>query len=305
MDRRLLFPLLVLSIVLCARAQANPVAAGDSSLSATADAALQNDHGKLYLATRSRSYRLAQYAYGGRVGTVVVDGEVSRRLRVSDDIGAESQPSCKIALAIHPIESGGRFGAVTASRELPGDEIRLDSPAGVAVIAYGCCAENSSETELSLENLKTLYVSSGGLKLSTYTILGKPARGRVIALYLAMTPSDDAVLGPDPSAIGLITVAGEGDVLQRIQIHLHAGKPREAALDWSFEHGWLSAAGALEEHTVIDPAKPSKSVFEWRIDDNKMIAIPLINDRLDVATAKLPAGVTLEPLPSSSASTRK
>jgi len=221
---------------------------------------------------------------------------VRRRLHVSEDLGAESQPTGTVALTIHPITASGHFEAVTASRELPGDEIRLDSPAGVAVIAYGCCAENSSETELSLASLKTLYVSAGGIKLSTYTILGKPARGRVIALYLVMTPSDDEVLGKDPSTVGLITVAGEGEVLQRIIVHLRGDKPRDAAIDWSFDHGWETATGTLDEHTVVDPAKRSKPVFEWRIDEKRAITLPLVEDRLDVAAAKLPAGVTLEAL---------
>jgi len=38
--------------------------AADSTISATAEAALQQDGKKLYVATRSRSYQLAQYAYG-------------------------------------------------------------------------------------------------------------------------------------------------------------------------------------------------------------------------------------------------
>lgn len=91
---------------------------------------------------------------------------------------------------------------------------------------------------MSLDSLKTLYVLTSGIKLSTYTILGKPARGRVIALYLPMTPSDDEVLGSNPTSVGLITVAGEGEVLQRIRVHLRADHPRETAFDWSYEHGW-------------------------------------------------------------------
>lgn len=271
-------------------------AAGDTSISANASAVLQKQGQKQFVATSSRSYQLAQYAYGSREGTVIVDGEVNRHLRVSDDIGAETQPTGTVRLAIHPIQKDGTFGAVSASRELPGDEIRLDSPAGIAVIAYGCCAENSAESELSLESLKTLYVSAGGIRNSTYTILGKPARGRVIALYLGMTPLDDDVLGKDKTALGLLTIEGEGEVLQRIRVHLRSAKSREAALDWSTEHGWRNASGNLDEHVVIDPAKTTIPIFEWRFGDDKTIALALENDRFDVATAKLPDGITLEQL---------
>jgi hypothetical protein len=270
--------------------------ADDSSITANAGAALGKEGKQLYLTTKSHSYELAQYAYGSRESTVIVDGEVNRRLRVSDDIGAENQPTGTVRLAIRPIQKDGSFGAVTASRELPGDEIRLDSPAGVAVITYGCCAENSAEAELSLESLKTLYVSAEGIKHSTYTVLGKPALGRVIAIYLAMTPLDDEILGNDKTALGLLTVSGEGDVLERVRVHLRTAQSREAALDWSTEHGWRNASGGLDDHVVVDPSHPSTPIFEWRIADGKTIALPLVNDRLNVAGAKLPEGITLETL---------
>jgi len=121
--------------------------------------------------------------------------------------------------------------------------------------------------------------------------------GRVIAVYLAMTPEDEAVLGSDPSAVGMITLEGEGRVLQRIRVLLRGDKPREAALGWSTEIGWKTATGALDNHTVIDPAKPSRPVLVWKIGESQTIELPLIDDRLDLAVAKLPEGVTLKMLP--------
>ena len=47
---------------------------------------------------------------------------------------------------------------------------------------------------------------------------------------------------------------------------------------------------------MIDPVKPTKPVFEWRVGDHQTIALPLISDRLAAEAAQLPAGVTLEPL---------
>ena len=134
-------------IVLCAVFPVQRATAGDFSTNADAEARLQKDGSNLYLLTRSHSYQLAQYAYGNRIGTVVVGSDIRRRLRVSNDIGAESQPTGTVMLVIRPIEASGRFGAAVASRELPGDEVRLDSPAGVAVIAYGCCAINSGTSK--------------------------------------------------------------------------------------------------------------------------------------------------------------
>ncbi len=268
----------------------------NSTESGNAEATLQRDGKGLFLTTKSRSFDIAQFALKGETKTVLVEGEVAHRLAVTDDLGAKGDETGTVSVTIRPIAADGKFGAPVATRALPGDEIKLESPAGINVITYGCCQENSAEELLSLASLKTVYVRSGGAPLTTYTRLGKPALGRIIALYLAMTPADDAVLGTDASAVGMITLAGEGEVMQRIRVHLRAAKAREAALEWSIEAGWKTSAAALENHTVIDAAKPSRPVFQWRIADGEVIALPLVDDRLDLGAATLPRNVTLEPL---------
>jgi hypothetical protein len=226
----------------------------------------------------------------------MVEGDVAHRWLVNDGIGANGDQTGTVKLSIHPIDLNGHFDAPIATRELPGDEIKLESPAGIDVITYGCCQESSAETELSFASLKTLYVRSGGTNLVTYTRLGKPALGRLIALYLAMTPADDEVLGSDPSSVALITLEGEGQALQRIRVFLHADKPRETVLGWSTEMGWKSGSTILDRHTVIHPAKPSRPVLQWKIGERETIDLPLTDDRLNLAAAKLPKGIRLEPL---------
>jgi hypothetical protein len=115
MHRPVLLTIVAAGLMALVLSVPGPAPAADSMIRATAEAVLQPEGKKLYLATSSRSYQLAQYAYGRRVGTIVVDGEVRRRLRVSDDIGAETQPRGTVALAIHPITASGQFGALAAS----------------------------------------------------------------------------------------------------------------------------------------------------------------------------------------------
>jgi len=273
-----------------------PAYAGGASMSVqgTAEAKLEKDGNGLYLRASRHTFELAQYAHGQQTRTVLVEGEVSHRYLVTDDIGAVDQPNGTVKLTIRPIDLSGHFGSISATREIPGDEIKNESPEGINVIEEGCCAQNSAESMLSFDTLKTLYVRSGGMPLTTYTILGKPALGRLIAIYMSETPLDEEVLGKDFSVVALITVTGEGEVLQRIRVHYNRAEPRGEARDWSYEPGWKTASGKLDNHTVIDPAKPSKPVFEWNLGDGKAIEIPLVNDRLDIAAAKLPANVTLE-----------
>lgn len=292
-------PTSTLALALLLAGGALPAFAADASstgVSGNAEATLQRDGKALFLMTKSRSFDIAQFAVKTQTKTVLVEGEVAHRLRVTDDLGAKGDETGTVKLTIRPIEANGKFGAPVATRALPGDEIKLESPAGINVITYGCCQENSAEEMLSLASLRTLYVRSGGAPLTTYTQLGKPALGRIIAVYLAMTAADEAVLGNDPSAVGMITMAGEGEVRQRIRVHLRAAKAREAALEWSTELGWKTASDALDNHTVIDPTAPSRPVFQWKIGEKQAIAIPLVDDRLDLGAATLPPNVTLEPL---------
>ena len=286
-----------LSILLAAWAFtcAMPAHAADI-LSGTATASLNKDGKHLYLHAGSHNFELAQFEDHRATRTVVVEGAVEHKLLVNDDIGANGDQTGTVSLVIHPIVQG-EFGSPLASRTMPGDEIKLDSPEGITVITYGCCAESSARDELNLGTLKTMYVSSEGAPFTTYTILGKPARGRLIALYLTLTPVDDEVLGKDRSAVGLITLSGEGDTLQRIRVHLKEKAARDTAMNWSLEAGWQGTTGKLDNHTVIDPSKPAAPpIYEWKIDDTNAIALPLHNDRLDIAAAKLPPDVTLESL---------
>jgi hypothetical protein len=285
------------ALIAAAIAIAGPAEAADgntTSLSGTAGAALQKDGKGLYLHANSHSFELAQFLHGRATRTAVVEEQVAHRLQVNDDIGANGDQTGTVNLVVHPIDSQGRFGPPLASRNMPGDEIKLDSSAGVTVITYGCCAESSAENQLNLNTLKTMYVRSQGAPLTTYTILGKPARGRLIALYLTLTPEDDEVLGKDPSSVGAITLVGEEETFQKIRVHLKDKDARNTAMNWSLEAGWKTAAAQPDNHTVLDPARPTAPIYEWKIDDAHAIEIPLQNDRLNVAAAKLPPGVTLE-----------
>ena len=282
-------------ITVAALTCAFPAHAADS-MSGTAAASLHKAGKNLYLHAGSRSFELAQFEEHGATRTVVVEGAVAHKLLVNDDIGANGDQTGTVSLVIHPIAKG-QFATPLASRTMPGDEIKLNSPEGITVITYGCCAESTARDELNLGTLKTMYVSSEGAPFTTYTILGKPALGRLIALYLTLTPEDDAVLGKAASAVGMITLSGEGDTLERIRVHLKDKDARNTAMNWSLEAGWKGTSDKLDNHTVIDPSKSAPPpVFEWKIDDANVIAIPLHNDRLDIAAAKLPPGVTLESL---------
>jgi len=244
---------------------------GAKSVSGSADATLQREGKALFLVTRSRTFEIAQFGVKTEIRTVLVEGEVAHRVQVTDDLAANRTETGSVKLSVRPILADGSFGAPTATRDIRGDTIKLESPAGINIVTHGCCMEDGAEELLSLASLETLYVRSSSAPITTYTILGKPARGRRIAVYRPLTAADRAVLGNDPTAAAMITLEGEDEVLQRIMVHLRGAKPRETALDWGSELGWKADNDKLETHTVIDPTKPSRPWFRWKMDDRHLL----------------------------------
>jgi hypothetical protein len=275
---------------------ARPASVGDgTTLSGQSEARLDKGGADLYLATRSRAYELTQFAYRGAVRTVVVETEVRHRHRVSEDLAENGDEMGTILLTVHPVSGSGHFDTPLARREIPGDEVKIEGSAGIKVVLWGCCAESDAETQLSLATLKTLYVRSSSMPLLTYTRLGKPsAVGRIVAVYSVITPLDKEVLGGDPSVVALITWASDDGALQRILVRLRGGNPREAAMSWSSTPGWKVGNRPLDNHLVLDPAKPSTPLLVWQIDDARAIEIPMVGDRFDCAAAKLPQDISLQ-----------
>jgi hypothetical protein len=290
--RKLIFVLMALIALL-----PKPVAAANMSVTGDAEAKIETDGKARYMVTRSRTFDLTQTAYLENVRTVVVEAEIVHRRRLSEDLANNGDETGTVTLTVYPINSSGEFDPPLATRKLPGDAIDIEGSGGIKVTSYGCCVESNTETQLSLNTLKTKFVKSSSVPLLTYTRLGKPsAVSRTASVYLAMTPADQDVLGSDTSSVAMITWASDEQPLQRVVVHLKNGKPREAVLEWESTIGWKTGRGPLESHTVFDPAKPTKPVFVWKIGEGKAIELPLVGDRFDLATAKTPKGVTLEQL---------
>ena len=289
-------PVLLLSFVVLPAIASAESPPGDATVSGSADAKIETSGDKSYMVTRSRTFELTQFADHGTTATALVEAEIRRRVRISEDLGTNGDETGTVSLTIHPLGASGRLESSRASRSLPGDEIRVEGSGGIKVTTWGCCVESNAETQLKTGTLKTLYVRSSDVPLLTCTRLGKPAIGRIAAIYKVPTAADRTVLSDDRSAVGMITWAGDDAPIQRIVVHLKADKPVEAALEWTVETGWKGAGSALDNHIVIDPARPSKPVFVWRIGKGRAIELPLVGDRFDLSAAKLPANVTLRDL---------
>jgi hypothetical protein len=287
-----------LMILALGAARAVVASAGGTTVSGDSEARFETHGGVRYMVTRSRTFELTQFAYkGDTVRTAVVEAEITHRHRLSEDLADNGDETGTVTLTVHPVSPSGHFDPPLATRKLAGDEIDIEGSGGVKVTTWGCCAESSAETQLSLNTLKTRWVRSSAVPLLTYTRLGKPAVARVASVYAVLTPLDDELLGKDKSSVAMITWSDDDQPLQRILIRLKADKPREAAMEWTATVGWRVGSAPLDNHTVFDPAKPTKPVFVWQIADGKAIELPLAGDRFDLAAARVPPGVSLKELP--------
>ncbi|HVN64799.1 MAG TPA: hypothetical protein VMT58_09195, partial [Candidatus Binataceae bacterium] len=82
--------------ILAIAANVAPVEAGGGAstvVQGTAEAKLEKDGNGLFLRASRHSFELAQYAHGEQTRTVLVEGDVSHRYQVTDDIGAVDQPN--------------------------------------------------------------------------------------------------------------------------------------------------------------------------------------------------------------------
>ena len=98
-----------------------------AQISGAAEASLEKDSKGLFLKAASHSFQLAEFAAKGKARTVLVEGEIFQRLQVTDDLGAKGDETGRVKLTIRPIESSGEFGAILATREVPGDDVKLDA----------------------------------------------------------------------------------------------------------------------------------------------------------------------------------
>src|SRR5215472_8818313 len=203
---------------------------GETTVSGPADAKIETEGNAHFMVTRSHTFELTQFADKGSIVTALVEAEIRHRKHISEDIGTNGDETGTVTLTVHPVSSSGDFGKPLASRTLTGDEVEVEGSGGIKVTTWGCCVESNAETQVHTGSLKTMFIRSSDAPLVTCTRLGKPAVGRIAAVYKATTAADGDVLGADHDVVGLITWAGENAPIQRIKVRLKAAKPIDAVL---------------------------------------------------------------------------
>jgi hypothetical protein len=187
----------------------------------------------------------------------------------------------------------------------PGDmgEIEHDQPLFI-VRQPGCCGARNSFATFALDNGRRLFTATGERASECWATLEIPnSHGvyRYIALHAAYSATDDT-FGSRKETVGLLTYAAPDRPLARYRllakdqagvdvfmgeatVRLVAdGKPEEtdSLTLWSADHR-------------ADPAAIGGYSIKVNLSPGNTVIIPVKADKLDLAHASLPAGLTIEP----------
>jgi len=235
----------------------------------------------------------------GEMKRFLVETEIDRSWRESDDEEIDVQSSILRIKAL-PLTTQG-LGAATMTMETRADEVAVSGPYVVAT-QWGCCAEQSSHEVFSLYSGKRLFSATGEGEFGQWLTMGKKGPTydqRMVAAHLAFTARDDTELGADKSVVGVITYATEAEPLQRVAFHAPGGRDGDLPTQWSPKLTWLTPREPDGvDHAFFEQVGAAKDIYtgitlRLQLDEETVIDIPLVADRLDPGHATLPDGYSL------------
>jgi hypothetical protein len=126
---------------------------------------------------------------------------------------------------------------------------------------------------------------------------------RIAVAHVAPTEADESLFGKVEHAGAILSYVSPTEPLQRIMVMLPPDADSEVTLNWSGELLWVSKEYPDgTSHIYVERSDKPENVFtaatlRFKLDDANSIDIPLEQDRLNIAAAKLPKGYTLKELP--------
>ncbi len=225
--------------------------------------------------------------------------EKTKSLRESDQLDAANDPG-QVKVTVYPLTEKGK-GAPRITIDSVGDDVAVDS-SYLTLTRYGCCVEGTTKAVYSLESGKYLFNTTGD-QWATLGAKGGFAMTRIAVAHVAPTAMDDVLFKGEKRGAAIISYASPTAPLQRVMLLVPPGADASAALDWSADLAWVSADYPDgTNHIYVDRTAPADQVFSgmilrFHLSDENDVDIPLSNDRLDIAAAKLPDGFSLKEMP--------
>lgn len=225
--------------------------------------------------------------------------EKTSALTEADHEDPDYQPS-QFKITIFPLTDKGQ-GPAQYTIAAVGEEAKADA-SYLTITRPGCCVEYTTKAIYSLETGKYLFNTTND-QWATLGAKGGFAMTRIAVANVTPTEVDDALFGKVQHAGALISYASPTAPLQRIMVILPPDADNDVTLNWSGDLLWVSSDYPDgTNHIYVDRSDKPENVFtgaalRLELDDANSIDIPLQQDRLNIAAAKLPKGFTLLDVP--------
>ena len=190
----------------------------------------------------------------------------------------------------------------------PGDMGEIEGGQPLFIVRQpGCCGARDSFSAYSLDNGRRLFTATGDRASECWATLDVPnSHGiyRYIALHAAFSATDDETFGGRKETVGLLTYATPDKPLARYRLLAKDAASVDAFMGEATVR--LVADGKPEETNSLtlwsadkqtDPAAIGGYSIKVNLSPGNTVVIPVKADKLDLANATLPAGLTIEPAP--------
>jgi len=225
--------------------------------------------------------------------------EKTSALTEADHEDPDYQPS-EFKITVFPLTDKGQ-GSAQYTISAVGEEAKADA-SYLTITRPGCCVEYATKAVYSLETGKYLFNTTNE-QWATLGAKGGFAMTRIAVANVTPTEVDDELFGKTQHAGALISYASPTAPLQRIMVILPPDADNDVTLNWSGDLLWVSSDYPDgTNHIYVDRSDKPENVFtgaalRLKLDDANSIDIPLQQDRLNIAAAKLPKGFTLLDVP--------
>ncbi len=290
----------LLGLLLLLDAGAARAQAADSATSSI-EIRLQDGAARAHIVNRRFIFD-SRWRFGGE-GPVRLMLEVTTDVTERDD--AEGFSEATVAATAWRVAADGRRQLWSVQE--PGDQgdVSHDQPLFM-VRQSGCCGARNSFTAFNLDTGRRLFTATGEGFEDCWALLEVPnSRGleRFVAFHAAYSATDDVAFGRRQDVIGLLTYASPGEPLARYRLIATGGSVESFMGAASVE---LQQQGKAEEVPRLtlwpadgkrDPAAIGGFTIRLHLTEDRIVTIPVDADNLVVASAGVPPGIAIEPVP--------
>ena len=293
---------LVLGAVLCALLFSRDASAQITE-NATSTVAVRSQGPAMEVHTLNRNFLFdSRLHYGADAPTRLLmrlDVETIER----DD--TEGLVQATVTARVWRLDSAGKQVWLWSTME-PGDmgEIEQNQPLFI-VRQPGCCGARNSFSAFALDTGRRLFTATGDRAAECWSTLEVPNSGgvfRYVAFHAAYSCTDDVAFAGRKETVGLLTYAAPDKPLARYRLLAKDAGSVDTFMgqalvrlvdDTKAEETDNLTLWSADKKT--DPAAIGGFSIHVDLTPDSTVVIPVKADKLDLAAAKLPAGLTIEP----------